>query len=274
MPAIEVAAHWSAASLYIADALLAGAAACFGRARWLTLGIGVLALGAVAHAAALVARWVEQGHAPYLGRYEAFSSHALVIAAVFLLLQARIPSLRPGSVIVAPAVFLLLGIALLSPAAPTYPSPAMNSPWLVLHVSVAKLALATAVASGTASLIGLRVSSGTASLIGLRLSSGRAIEQLSQRMLGYVFFLMSVVILSGAVWANAAWGAYWSWDPVETWSLAFWAGCALVLHLRTAGGWTGQRWNAAVVALTVVGIVTFFGYGHFGLSAHAAYIAP
>src|SRR5919201_4390100 len=111
MPAIEVAAHWSAASLYIADALLAGAGACFGRARWLTLGIGVLALGAAAHAAALIARWVEQGHAPFLGRYEAFSSHALIIAVLFLLVQARVPSLRLGSVVVAPAVFLLLGIA-------------------------------------------------------------------------------------------------------------------------------------------------------------------
>ena len=262
MPAVEVTAHWSAAGLYMLDALLAGAGISFGRARWLTIGLGLLALGAFMHATALVARWIEQGHAPYLGRYEAFSSHALVVTIFFLVLQFRIPMLRPASMIVAPAVFLLLGIALLSPSAPTYPSPAMDSPWLAIHVSVAKLALATALASGTASLMGLRR------------GSSPAPEELARRLLGYVFFLMSVVILSGAEWANAAWGSYWSWDPVETWSLAFWAGCAFVLHLRTTGGWDGARWNIASVSLTILGIASFFGYGHFGLSAHAAYLAP
>ena len=259
---VEVAAHWSAVGLYGLDALLAGAGVSFGRARVLVWGIALLAIGALANAAALSARWIEQGHAPYLGRYEAFSSHALMISVVFVILQWRLPWLRRGSLVVAPTVFLLLGIALLSPAAPTYPSPAMNSPWLVIHVSVAKLALACALASGTVSLIALR---GNVAV--------RA-EHISRSLLGYVFFLMSVVILSGAVWANAAWGSYWSWDPVETWSLAFWGACALTIHLRSGGGWTGTRWNVAVVVLTVVGIATFFGYGHFGMSAHAAYAAP
>jgi ABC-type transport system involved in cytochrome c biogenesis permease subunit len=260
--AFEVTAHWSAATLYLVDALVAGAALSFARARWLVFGIALLALGAVAHGLALGARWLEQGHAPYLGRYEAFSSHALVATVLFLLLQTRLPALRPGSVIVAPAVFLLLGLALLSPASPTYPSPTMNSPWLVIHVSVAKLALATALASGSVSLLGLRN------------ASSRRFEDLSWQLLGYVFFLMSVVILSGAIWASAAWGAYWSWDPVETWSLAFWAGSAVVLHLRGAGGWRGPRWHVAVVCLTVLGIASFFGYGHFGISVHAAYVTP
>jgi ABC-type transport system involved in cytochrome c biogenesis permease subunit len=249
----EVSAHWSAVAGYALATLAAGAAICFVRPRLLLVANSLLGLGAAANIGALGVRWLATGHAPFLGRYEAFSSHALTVAIVFLALQSTVRLLRPGVLVAAPVAFLLLGTAVLSPASPTYPSPALSSPWLTIHVSVAKLAFSMAVVSGAAGLFS---------------------ERISYRLLGYTFFLMSVVILSGAVWASAAWGSYWSWDPVETWSLLFWAGCALVLHLRASAGWTGPRWTRAVVLLTVLGVVSFIGYGHFGVSLHAAYMAP
>ncbi|MBI3976804.1 MAG: cytochrome c biogenesis protein CcsA [Chloroflexi bacterium] len=276
MVELEITAHWAAAVAYAVATLVAGVAVCFRRERLLLVAAAFLGLGAAAHAGALGLRWAASGHGPFLGRYEAFSSHALAVVLVFLLLQALLPALRMGSLAVAPVAFLLLGVALLSPAAPTYPSPALRSPWLTIHVNVAKLALATTVAAGAVGALSLvrgRVAVGPG-LLAVDRTAAAELEVLCHRLVSYTFFLMSVVILSGALWASVAWGSYWSWDPVETWSLAYWAGCAFVLHLRGAGGWKGQRWATGVVALAVLGMTTFVGYGHFGVSLHAGYIAP
>lgn len=272
MSELELTAQWIAVVVYAAATLAAGFGLCFGRSRPLGVAVGLVGCGVVAQAIGLTARWLGAGHAPFLGRYEAYSSYALVVGLVFLVLQWKVAPLRAGSPIVAPVLFLLLGAGLLSPAAPTYPSPALRSPWLTVHVSVAKLALATAVAFGTTGLVAL--AGGRPGQTSPSWGPTVRLELLSQRLLGYTFFLMSVVLLSGSLWANAAWGSYWSWDPVETWSLAFWAACALVLHLRTGASWRGPRWSASVVALAALGLVSFLGYGHFGLSLHFAYVAP
>ncbi len=283
MTSAEIGAHWVAALAYVVAALCCGFAVAFGRVRVLDLGSIVLAVGCASNALALALRWSASGHGPYLGRYEAFSSYALAVGLVFLVVRLRQPWFRPGAVVAATAAFLLLGVALLAPSAPTFPSPALRSPWLTIHVSVAKLALATAVSSGAAGL--LLLVGANASVLGTAGPSGAVrvawldadpLDRLAHRLLGYTFFLMTVVILSGALWARAAWGSFWSWDPVETWSLAFWAGCALVLHTRRAryDRAPDPAQAAAIVTLVVLGVVSFVGYGHFGVSQHAAYVAP
>lgn len=276
MTEVEVGAHWAAVLAYALATLTAGLGVVFAQRRLSSVSAALLAVGSTPHMLALGLRWSATGHGPYLGRYEAFSSHALTIVVVWLVLSRRWSAVRPGSIVIGPAALLLLGAAVLAPASPTYPSPALDSPWLHLHVSIAKLALATTLASTVAGLVLL------AHVRGSRWDpavpgdwKGLAVlDVLAHRLVAYTFFLMSVVLLSGALWAQAAWGAYWSWDPVETWALAFWSACALVLHARGAGGWAGPRWGMAVVALGLLGIVSFIGYGHFGVSVHAAYVAP
>lgn len=275
MSELESGAHWLAVAGYAAAALAAGGGVALGRERVVSAGVWLLGLGALANLLALGARWLAVGHGPYLGRYEAFSSHALAVAALFLLLQSRVPALRAGTFLVAPAAFLLLGVAVLSPTSPTFPSPALRSPWLAIHVSIAKLALATTLATGA--VAALRLARGRLLPRRRPRAPGRdepSLDLLAYRLLSYTFFLMSMVILSGSLWASAAWGSFWSWDPVETWSLAFWAACAFVLHLRRAGTSSGPSWARWVAGLTVLGIVSFLGYGHFGISVHAAYVAP
>ena len=83
------------------------------------------------------------------------------------------------------------------------------------------------------------------------------LDNLSYRFLGLGFPLLTVGILSGAVWANAAWGSYWSWDPKETWALITWIVFALYLHARITKGWNGKR--AAIIA-TVGFFVVWFCY--------------
>lgn len=276
MTEFEIGAHWAAIVGYALASLAAGAGVIFARARLTSLADGLLLAGTLVHGAALALRWAATGHGPYLGRYEAFSSHALAIVAVYLVLRWRFACLRSGGILVGPAALLLAGVAVSSPAAPTYPSPALASPWLRVHVSFAKLALATTIASCVPSLLLLvRAARGGSSAGEVEDWKGRAaLDTLSHRLVAYTFFLMTVVILSGAIWAQAAWGSYWSWDPVEVWSLAFWTACALVLHARSTGGWVGSRWAGLVLAVGALGVASFIGYGHVGVSLHAAYIAP
>ena len=72
------------------------------------------------------------------------------------------------------------------------------------------------------------------------------LDNLSYRILALGFPLLTIGILSGAVWANEAWGSYWSWDPKETWALITWLVFAIYLHTRITKGWSGEK--SAIVA--------------------------
>jgi len=81
----------------------------------------------------------------------------------------------------------------------------------------------------------------------LKLESLNSLDNLSYRLIGIGFSFLTVGILSGAIWANEAWGSYWSWDPKETWALITWITFAIYLHTRLVEGWQGQK--PALVAL-------------------------
>jgi cytochrome c-type biogenesis protein CcsB len=87
----------------------------------------------------------------------------------------------------------------------------------------------------------------------------RVLDELGYQMVLFGFLFLSVGIITGAVWANSAWGRYWGWDPKETWSLITWFVYAAVLHARMMRGWRGQR----IAYLSMVGfaavLFTYFG---------------
>jgi cytochrome c-type biogenesis protein CcsB len=95
------------------------------------------------------------------------------------------------------------------------------------------------------------------------------LDNLSYRILGIGFPLLTIGILSGAVWANEAWGSYWSWDPKETWAFATWLVFAIYLHLRISKGWQGKK----PAILATVGFVTvwicFLGVNLLGEGLHS-----
>ena len=77
--------------------------------------------------------------------------------------------------------------------------------------------------------------------LNLRISWAQILDNLSYRILGIGFPLLTIGILSGAVWANEAWGSYWSWDPKETWALLTWLVFAIYLHTRISKNWYGKK---------------------------------
>jgi cytochrome c-type biogenesis protein CcsB len=109
----------------------------------------------------------------------------------------------------------------------------------------------------------------TENKLGMKKKFAENLDNLSYRILGIGFPLLTIGILSGAVWANEAWGSYWSWDPKETWALATWLVFAIYLHLRISKGWRGKK----PAILASVGFVTvwicFLGVNLLGEGLHS-----
>jgi cytochrome c-type biogenesis protein CcsB len=107
------------------------------------------------------------------------------------------------------------------------------------------------------------------SLSSASLSLSEQLDSLSYRTITVGFLLLSIGIVSGAVWANEAWGSWWSWDPKETWALICWLVYAAYLHTRLSRGWQGRRPALVAVAGFVVICVCYIGVNLLGIGLHS-----
>ena len=162
-----------------------------------------------------------------------------------------------------PLAFLLMGYGAMRHPALTPLEASLKSNWLVIHVFFAWLAFgayALAMGGGIVWLLKRRALSGSvANPLFDRFPSLDRLDELLFRWIVFGFVTDAVMIVSGAIWARDLWGSYWSWDPVETWSLVTWFTYGLAIHLRVTRSWRGARF-AWLAVLAIVGmIVTFFG---------------
>ncbi len=272
-------AYWAALGANGMATVLYAIGAIFQR-RWIyRVGTAVLVLGLALLTASLALRWGVTGHGPYIGRYEALGSYAWVLMVSYLLLQWRVPLLRLAGVAVVPVGFLMLGAGVLSTASPQFESPAMKSAWLWIHVGMAKIALASLVVAAGASVVYLRrakasltvqegaPASDTSWEAGLGL-----LEELSVRLVSLGFLLLAVVIGAGALWANTAWGSYWSWDPIEVWALTTWVLYGLALHLHRLWHFAAVRWAFLNMGILAASGLLFVVTRLLALSPHWIYL--
>jgi cytochrome c-type biogenesis protein CcsB len=143
--------------------------------------------------------------------------------------------------------------------------PALQSNWLLIHVVTAFLGYAGfALAFGAAILYLLQERRPRTSLPPLA-----QLDRLIYRATVLGFLLLTLGILTGAVWAETAWGRYWSWDPKETWSLITWLIYATLLHARLLKGWQGRRiaWLAVLGFIAV--LFTYFGVSFLLTGLHS-----
>ncbi len=232
-------------------------------------------LGVLGNAAGFCLRWWEShqvgmGHVPLTNMYESLVFFSLVTMAVCLIL-ARQYKIRVLGAVVAPFAFLAMAYASLNHSDQIQPLvPALQSNWLTAHVFTAFLGYAGfAAATGLAIMFMLK-SSESHGPVTKALPEAPVLDQLMYQCILLGFLFLSVGIITGAVWANSAWGRYWSWDPKETWSLATWLIYAALIHLRLVRGWTGKR----TALLSIVGfaavLFTWFGVNYLsGLHSYA-----
>ena len=254
--------------------------------------------------AQLVLHWWDSGHFPISNLYESLCFLAWACTLTQLLVERNWPS----PLVPAAATPMALGcVAFASFALPDRLQeasplvPALRSSWLVMHVSVIMVSYAALLVGSLLSLAVLFTDRGNSlelrsSSIGsggyrqatlvtaadgsgsgvapLQLSSVampvvEQLDSLSYRTITVGFLLLSVGLVSGAVWANEAWGSWWSWDPKETWALICWLVYAAYLHTRLIRGWQGRKPALVAAAGLVVIAVCYIGVNLLGIGLHS-----
>ncbi len=247
------------------------------------MGLMLIIFGFALQTVALSVRWFYTGHPPWVSTYEVTSFFAWTLVGAYLLVNVR-SDLKSVGIIVAPLAFVMMGFASMQPANPEPLVPALQSVWLLIHVPIVILAYgAFAIAFAASALYlwkdknasaeqanglstkmprGVPRSKNSANqagiLEGLQLDE---LDDISYKSVAVGFPLLTFGIITGAIWANRAWGSYWSWDPKETWSLVTWLVFLAYLHART------QNWSDRFAAyISVCGftsiICTFLGVGY------------
>ena len=241
------------------------------------------ALAWLVQTAGLVLRWIESyqmgiGHAPLTNMYESVVFFAWTIILLYLLIEWKFKTKIIGAFAV-PFAFLAMAYASFSTDLSKAISPlvpALQSNWLIAHVVtcfVGYAAFAVAAALGVMYLLKSKSTvskENTSTSLFNRFPSPTVIDDIIHRTMVFGFIWLTGGIITGAVWANSAWGTYWSWDPKETWSLITWFFYAIILHARYTRGWSGSR----IAFLAIFGFVSvlFTYYGvNFLLSGLHSY---
>ena len=193
----------------------------------------------------VIFRGISANRVPWGNMYEFSITGALTFSGAYLFALKKY-KLRWLGLPAALSTLLTLGTAvtlLYRPSAPLMP--ALKSPWLVIHVSAAIISggvflLANCIA-GTYLILDRYEQKGVRPVWAEKLPALETLDNLSYRLVALVFPLWTFSVIAGAIWAEAAWGRYWGWDPKETWAFITWVAYAAYLHARVTIGWRGRK---------------------------------
>ena len=228
---------------------------------------GVLWAGVGVETAAIFLRWYESyqmgiGRAPLTNLYESLVFFALTVAIVYLLMEKKF-GIKTAGAFVTPFPFIIMAYASLNSNEIQPLVPALQSNWLISHVVTCFVGYAAfAVSFGVSILYLFKVKAETrgpkkGSTTLDFLPSSELLDEVGYKTIAIGFPLLTIGIITGAFWANVAWGTYWSWDPKETWSLIVWLIYAAYLHARITKGWRGKK----AALLSIIGFTaTLFCY--------------
>ncbi len=243
----------------------------------------------------LIFRWSISGHFPISNLYESlyFLTWGISIGQLLIEREYRSPIIPSIAIpiellTVAFACFVLPDDLKLS----SNLVPALRSSWLIMHVSVVMLSYAALIIGSllSASVLfinksqPLQIRSSSTGIGGYKTSNNFSLNEivdsvefshseeldtLSYQSILIGFVLLTLGLISGAVWANEAWGTWWSWDPKETWAFISWLFYAAYLHMRISKGWQGRR--PALLATTgfLVVLVCYLGVNFLGIGLHS-----
>ena len=230
-------------------------------------------IGFVIHTAALGMRWYESyqilgadGRAPLTNLYESVVFFSWSIVLIYLLIDLKYKQRTVGAFVMPFALFAQLGAQMWLNAGIDPLVPALQSNWLTYHVITCFLGYAAfALACGVSIMYLIKIGkeekfdgdvNQMPGLLGF-FPPTRVLDDINYRAIMIGFPLLTLGIITGAAWANYAWGTYWSWDPKETWSLIVWFLYAAFIHARFTRGWVGRR----AAWLSIIGFAaTLFCY--------------
>jgi cytochrome c-type biogenesis protein CcsB len=221
------------------------------RIAWFGVGAGLLI-----HTLLVAWRWVATGHVPTIGNFEnaLVGGWFIVLMTLWAGWKQRYPLLAAGAL---PFALVIMGGGAMSDTSARPMVAALQSVWLYIHIFFAWLsygAYTVACGAGIAYLSRTRKGRPEPSVENLE-----RLDELMFRSTVFGFITHAVMIASGSIWAKDLWGSYWSWDPVETWSLLSWLIYGVALHLRITMGWRFRRLAWLLVFAIISVLVSFWG---------------
>ncbi|MFC9350297.1 c-type cytochrome biogenesis protein CcsB [Arthrobacter sp. NPDC057013] len=242
--------------------------------------VALTVLGAAIHAAAVLTRAVGAGRVPWGNMYEFLTTGAFLVAAVFLVALVRRDLRFLGTFVVGLVIIMLVAASVAFWTPVGHLVPALQSYWLIIHVSIAVLSSALFTLTFAMSALQLvqshrqkTIAAGGADKLGfMRLvPSALSLENLSYRINAIAFIGWTFTLMFGAIWAEKAWGRFWGWDTKEVWTFVIWVVYAGYLHARATRGWTGTRaaWLSIVGYLCVVFNFTIVNQFFNGLHSYS-----
>ncbi len=251
----------------------------------------------------LCSRWIVAGYFPLSNLYESLLFLTWLLLSIYLYIEKQTKSKLIGSILI-PVTLLISGFANLTLSPEMQKSsplvPALQSNWLMMHVSMMLLSYSTLIIGSLLCILFLVISryrevdlkllddsslplynimldyyeakllapSTEISELG-KLKLLQSIDNWSYRIIGLGFPFLTIGIISGGVWANEAWGSYWSWDPKETWALITWLVFAAYLHARITKGWQGRKPAIIAAGGFFVVWICYLGVNILGKGLHS-----
>ena len=236
------------------------------------MAVALVVLGSGLHLLSIVLRGLAADRWPLGNMYEYTSAICLAAVVTWLVVLRRWGSARPvGLFVLLPVVVLLFlgGTVLYAPAAPVMP--ALQSYWIAIHVTAIVLSSGLLLVPGVVSVLYLLRRSGRPSGFVEKLPPTDALDRLAYRITIVAFPLFTFAIMAGAIWAEAAWGRFWGWDPKETVSFVSWVIYAAYLHARATAGWRAGRaaWINIAGSATMIFNLFFINMVVAGLHSYA-----
>jgi cytochrome c-type biogenesis protein CcsB len=238
------------------------------------LAITTVCIGFATHTLALIIRYAEAGHTPVTNLHESLSFFAWMIVGVLLISNLKY-KIKVLGAFLSPVALIIMFFAYALPKEIVPLAPVLKSFWHPFHVIFAFLGNAffsLAFCCGIMYLVQEhQLKSKRMGAITRRLPSLQVLDDLNYQSLTYGFPLLTLGIITGAIWAEYAWGRYWNWDPKETWSLITWLLYAALLHQRLTVGWRGRKAALMAIAGFFAVLFTFLGVNLLlkGLHAYA-----
>ena len=224
-------------------------------------------------------RWLISGYFPLSNLYESLLFLDWCLLFILIVAETKTRTKLLGAVLLPITLLIISFASLILPtqmqeAAPLVP--ALQSNWLMMHVSMMMLSYATLILGSLLSILFLVVQKFTTNSNKIQQSLAQTKVQLlenidtwSYRTIGLGFPFLTIGIIAGAVWANEAWGSYWSWDPKETWALITWLIFAAYIHARLTKGWVGEK--AALLGSIgfIIVWICYLGVNFLGQGLHS-----
>ena len=224
------------------------------------MAVALTVLGAAVHLLSIVLRGLAVHRWPLGNMYEFMSFVCLVAVIAWLIMLRRFQIRRLGAFVLIPVFILMFlgGTVLYTQAEPV--QPALQSYWLVIHVTVVSTACGVLLVPGVASVLYLikgahERNSAMFMRLAPKLPSQATLDRLAYRTTIFGFPLFTFGVICGAIWAESAWGRFWGWDPKETTAFIAWVVYAAYLHSRATAGWRGNR--AAIINVLGFAVMIF-----------------